>query len=275
MQFVPSPLNTIVLIDGHNMLQRAAHGYPVTIRNSRGDDVTLLFGFMTLVRASLKSISITARVAVVFDGPRGADRRRRRWAKYKPFAGGGDLLAPYLPDIRRLCELASVTFIQHQESEADDVIAQIVAVHHQASNIYIVSTDQDFYALLSTPGVTVVNPVKKADQRNVTSEDVRRRFDIPCERWVEYKSLVGDPADGVPGVRGVGPRRACALLEKGSLSEIVRLGVVSSDVLLWRDILLFEDVSLGAELDAITETKSYLYREFPSAELLLRRAGIW
>lgn len=273
----PPRSESIVLIDGHNMLQRAAHGYPVTIRNSRGDDVTLLFGFMTLVKASLKSVDRASAIAVVFDGSAGADRRRTQWPGYKPFAPVNDPLEPSLRDIAQLCDTAGVEFIRNNEHEADDVIAAIVSAGtSRRARYFVVSTDHDFYALLADDRVTVVNPLRKPEVRNIRRSEVRQRFGVECERWIDFKSLVGDRADGIPGVRGVGPKRALSLLRDHASMEDLIVAVGDPLLRLWSQLMSFEDVATGRAVSRkIAAAPSYVYRTFPAAEHLLRATGRW
>ncbi|WP_261570957.1 hypothetical protein [Frankia gtarii] len=79
-------LAPLLLVDGHNLLHRAAFGFParIRIRSRGGRDLTCVFGFFALLRAAARGLPAAPRITVVFDGVDGAVERRGRLPGYKP-----------------------------------------------------------------------------------------------------------------------------------------------------------------------------------------------
>jgi len=107
-------------------------------------------------------------------------------------------------EIFALCKYLPFTFIRHPDYECDDVIGYLCTKTHIHDDVTIVSSDSDFIQLLDDENVKLWNPIKK-------------KF---IDRWpvdyVTWKALKGDPTDNVPGVKGIGEKRAFALCETSS-----------------------------------------------------------
>ncbi|MGH3869220.1 MAG: hypothetical protein ACRDQ4_24545 [Pseudonocardiaceae bacterium] len=84
-------------VDGHNLLHRAAFGFPARITSRSGRDITLVFGFFALIRAGARSLDTPPEVIVVFDGPDGAADRRALLPRYKPPVTGDEEVFADLP----------------------------------------------------------------------------------------------------------------------------------------------------------------------------------
>ena len=110
-------------------------------------------------------------------------------------------------DIFKICSYLPVTCIMHPDYECDDVIGYICENSGKNDNVTIVSTDSDFIQLLELENVNLWNPIKK-------------KF---IEKWpvdyVSWKSLVGDKSDNIPGVKGIGSKRAFKILENKRLFD--------------------------------------------------------
>jgi len=107
-------------------------------------------------------------------------------------------------EIFALCKYLPFTFIRHPDYECDDVIGYLCTKAHIHDDVTIVSSDSDFIQLLDDENVKLWNPIKK-------------KF---IDRWpvdyVTWKALKGDPTDNVPGIKGIGEKRAFALCETSS-----------------------------------------------------------
>ncbi len=111
--------------------------------------------------------------------------------------------------IRMMSDLFPVHAVRHPRQECDDVIASLAKKHHDAGDsCTIVSTDTDFIQLYNTcPGVKIYNPIKK------------KFVEPPVFDYVTWKSLRGDPSDNIPGIRGIGDKRATSLVSDPSKLE--------------------------------------------------------
>lgn len=269
-----------MLIDGHNLLHRAAFGFPARIRNRSGEDRTTLFGFFALLRAAARQLS-SPEVIVIFDGAFGARDRRAMLEGYKPASAGlpADDFAE-LPTIVQALAALDIACIADSRYEADDVIATLADVSDDRVTV-VLTTDKDFYQLVSDRFV-VMNSAASPDRRFVTDVDVIARFGVLPRQWCDFKALTGDPSDGIPGIRGIGPRRAAYLLSDGRLLDDLRPSEGSpawvsaaikriGDLLLWRDLMrLRRDVEFDRHL--ITGEPS---RELPLAAAVLRELALW
>jgi DNA polymerase-1 len=129
--------------------------------------------------------------------------------------------------------------------EADDIIATLVVRDVEPAGI--LTADSDYFQLVSDR-VKVVRPAKhgKLDVWDVTRVCEHHGLDHPAQ-YIDWKALVGDKSDGIPGVPGVGPKRAAKLLEQhGTLLKCVQAGALGDEAqnaLLWQSLIrLRQDV---------------------------------
>ena len=103
--------------------------------------------------------------------------------------------------------------------EADDLIASYaVAVRKLGGTCTIISSDKDLMQLVG-PGVCMLDPIK---QTPIGPAEVETKFGVPPEKVVDVQALMGDPTDNVPGVPGIGPKTASALInEFGTLEDVL------------------------------------------------------
>lgn len=208
----------LMLVDGHNLLHRAAFGFPARIRSRSGRDITLVFGFFALMRAAARTLTEPISLVVVFDGEDGAAQRRSLYPDYKPAVSGDEEVFADLPRIRDGLRLLGVPYLQHDGHEADDVITTLIANQDAGRRCLIMSTDQDFYQLLDDH-VVVLNSARRVDKRIVTARDVIDRFGVHPSQWCDYRALTGDKSDNIPGVPGVGAVTAARLLGGSAVLE--------------------------------------------------------
>lgn len=239
---------TLVVVDGSNLVWRAHHGFPARITTRSGDDVTAVFGFFALLRKALNQLPRPHECVVVFDSEHGWASRQQLHPSYKQHRLAMDHThLAWLPTIQRGLTQLAIAWQESGEHEADDVIATLA--HRARPRLTIVmSTDRDFHQLLR-PRVVQLNTTRGVDRRMITDLDVRQRYGVTAGQWCDYIALVGDPSDGIPGVRGIGPIRAAQLLANGStlddlsLSRDLRfshhgrqLAAEMDHVLLWREL---------------------------------------
>lgn len=221
VEATPPPL---VLVDGLNLLWRAAYGFPARIRDSEGEDVTPAFGFFALLRKAIHGL-MPCEAVVVFDGEGASNARVEAAPDYKANRAGADYShLAWLPTIYAGLRTMGLEFEETTGAEADDVIAQLVGGVETSRHSVIVSTDRDFYQLLGER-VLIANTMRKSGEQIVDGDEVRRRFSVEPWQWCDYMALVGDTSDNIKGVRGIGPKRAAAALAGGhtleELNEIV------------------------------------------------------
>ena len=144
----------------------------------------------------------------------------------------------------------------------------------------IVSADRDFFQLIEDH-VVIANTMRTSGQQIVDGDEVRRRFGVEPWQWCDYMALVGDTSDNIPGVRGIGPKRAAAALAGGHTLESLN-GVVNQawwgryvnggvpEALKARELIRFvPDVQTSIQ---VTGQES---QPLPLAADLLRTIGVW
>jgi DNA polymerase I len=217
-----APPRRLFLVDAMGLLFRAHFafvGRPMT--TSAGLPVGALFGFLSALLAILRDEQGRF-VAVAFDSE-GPTFRHERFPEYKAHRPPAppELLAQ-IPYLRRLVEALGVARLEEPGLEADDLIGSL-AVHctRVGWQAVIVSADKDFMQLIG-PGVSQFVPPRGSEPaRWVDAEAVREKCGVTPAQFIDYLALTGDSVDNIPGVKGIGPKTAAALLQTyGSLEGI-------------------------------------------------------
>lgn len=211
----------VYLIDGYALIYRAFFAMlarPLT--TSRGENTSVAWGIANfLLRLTEKHRPEF--VAWVHDA--GSSFRHERYPEYKATREKLDeeLQQDFDQSVQRveaLLRAFRVPLIAVEGYEADDVIATLAERAVVAGlEVVIVSGDKDFYQLIG-PKVSLLNPGRggpaAVEEHFVTTANATERLGVPPERTVDFLALVGDAADNVPGVRGVGEKTAVKLLQQ-------------------------------------------------------------
>ncbi len=209
---------SVLLVDGTGLLVRAGHaGRPTGLSASGVPTGQLLFFINSLTRIVRKVEP--AYVAVCWDGRRGREWRQAICPEYKAsrYEPGHD---PWPAEERAMtfCVLSAMQSVTHREFEADDGIAALWRAFRACqpdATIIIASDDGDLHQLLD-PGVYQIGLGAGGQTRNVMW--VRSKYGCAPRRLPVLRAMMGDPSDGIPGIPGVGPRKALQLLPETSQS---------------------------------------------------------
>ena len=228
----------LFLVDGNNLLWRAAHGWPAPFVATDGRDLTPLFRFVTLLRRALGTYGLFAECVVCFDGADAWGERLDVDASYKSNRRYDDKdlsFMGWLPEIRAALDCADVVNIEAPDHEADDVIATLAA-RAGGRPVRILSTDRDYYQLIGE-GTFVVNP--RGRPALMDEDALLAQYGVTPKQWCDFRALAGDPSDGIPGLRGIGIATAASLLRDGkTLEDIGSLfGEQFDDVVRWRELI--------------------------------------
>jgi DNA polymerase-1 len=251
---------TLFLVDGNNLLWRAAHGNRAPFEAADGRDLTPLFRFIVLLRRALGTYGLFAECVVCFDGAEAWADRLDIDAGYKGnrhYENADLSFMGWLPEIRAALDCSDVANLELKTSEADDVIATL-AHRARGRTVRILSTDRDYYQLIGST-TTVVTP--KERPAIVTDETLFSRYGVCADQWCDLRALAGDVSDGIPGLAGVGMKKAAALLSGGkTLDDLYVLGRDGDpsartvfdhwdDLSRWREMIrLRTDIDLGFAL---------------------------
>lgn len=201
-----------IICDGNNLGWMAYGIVPLTHNNRR---VEAIFVGLNMVLSYLRSFE-PDKLCMVWDGARDAERLKiypdyKRRTKELPEGEKEerDLFFGQLRELQDLMRSFGIPQYKLKGREADDVIFSIIETSNWDGQSIIVSTDKDFFQALADKNISVYNPVKKMI---VAVEDVEKRFDVPIEHVLEYRAMVGDPSDHLPGVKGLGDKWAAWLV---------------------------------------------------------------
>lgn len=206
----------LLLIDGNNLLYRAAYGFPTKIYNRQKKDITTVFAFFALLRIAFDEVGFPLSPIICFDGEHSLDQRRLEISSYKQNRIN-NRVNPYgdLPLILESLEKLSFPVLIEDRYESDDLIAHFVSAPQFQQPTFIMSSDKDFYQLVNER-VLILNTMRKGAQRRIGEKDILEKFGVLPSQWAYYRALMGDTSDFIKGVSGVGPKTAKSLL---SLSE--------------------------------------------------------
>ena len=207
----------LILIDGSGFIFRAFHALPPMTRED-GVPVNAVFGFTNMLAKLLRE-QVGTHIAVVFDAGR-MTFRNRLYEDYKAHRPPPpDELVPQFALVREATDAFCVPAVELADWEADDLIASYArAAEEQGGQVTIVSSDKDLMQLIR-PGVEMLDPIK---QKPIGPAEVMEKFGVPPEKMRDVQALIGDSTDNVPGVPGIGPKRAAELInEFGDLETVL------------------------------------------------------
>lgn len=209
---------TLVIVDGNNYAFRAF--YAITdLSTSKGFPTNAIYGFTTMLM-KLRRDFPAAYLVVVFD-LKGPTTRHEEFAEYKAHRKPmPETLIPQFPRIKEIIQAFSIPILEQQGIEADDIIGTLTERYAgKGLKIVIVTGDKDMMQLVAE-NVVMVDTMK--DQTYDVAA-VKERFGVDDpEKVVDILGLTGDVSDNIPGVPGIGPKGACALIEEfGSVDNII------------------------------------------------------
>jgi DNA polymerase-1 len=157
-------------------------------------------------------------IAVAFDT--GKTFRDQIFPAYKGTrAKMPDDLSPQMKRIRELVDAFNIPRLEMEGFEADDVLGSIArSAAQEGLGVKIITGDRDLLQLVNERTTVYL---AGDDQNYITDEDVVKKLGVPPAQVVDYKALVGDKSDNIPGVMGIGEKTAISLLQKfGTLENI-------------------------------------------------------
>jgi 5'-3' exonuclease len=223
-----------IFVDGSSLIFRAFYGVPTSMRSPDGKPVNGVRGFMDRL-ATLIVERRPGRMAVASDEEWRPAWRVELIPSYKSHRVAEPIppeLEPQMPIIHEVLEATGVDFVGVAEHEAEDVIASWAARVPAGQTVDIVSGDRDLFALVRDPDVRVLYPEKRG-LTAVDEAEVTRRYRVPGRSYADFAILRGDPSDGLPGLPGVGDKKAAELVGRyGGVDGLLasgRLGVAERD----------------------------------------------
>lgn len=214
---------TFAVIDGNSLMHRAFHAVPPTMNAPDGRPTNAIFGFLNMFLKMIDAFNPDG-VVVAFD--KGKPRvRMEMLPQYKAQRPPMDPdLHAQFPMVKELLAALNVPILQSEGWEGDDILGTMARLGEQAGcDMLLVTGDRDMYQLV-TEHVNVVSTRKGlSDVAIMTPESVDDLYHGITPALVpDFYGLKGDTSDNIPGVPGIGPKKASALIAQyGSLDEVI------------------------------------------------------
>ena len=209
--------NKLVLIDGYGFLFRAYFAIK-NLKRSDGIATNGAYGFTRMLMNLLANINAT-HIAIVFDSGK-KTFRHEIFPQYKANRPPvPEDLIPQFTMIRDAANALNIKTLEKVGYEADDIIATLATkAEKEDFEILIVSSDKDLMQLVNN-NIFMYDAMK---EKKIYTEDVFEKWGVEPSRLLDVLSLIGDTADNVSGVQGIGPKTAVELInEYGSVENLI------------------------------------------------------
>jgi 5'-3' exonuclease len=234
------------------MLFRAFYALPKSIVGPSGTPVNALLGAANLI---VREVEVHApRAVVLCFGPDAASYRTELYPAYHADREEvPDELAPQWADSRPFFQAFDWTIATSESLEADDLLGTYARREAEAGGRALLLTgDRDMYQCASDQTTVLYVRTGSKGAEEVTPDEVRRRYGVDPEQVPDFIALRGDPSDGLPGAKGIGPKTATELLRHHDSLEGVLDNANGMSRLKLRDALLDARQDLLAFKDIAT-----------------------
>ena len=208
--------NPLVLVDGSSYLYRAFHAFP-PLTNSADEPTGAMYGVLNMLKSLISQVQ-PSHIAVVFDA-KGKTFRDEMFEQYKSHRPPmPDDLRKQIQPLHDIIRALGIPLLVIEGVEADDVIGTLAVAASKANQKVLISTGDKDMAQLVDDNIMLINTMNNT---LLDREAVIEKYGIPPELIIDYLALMGDSADNIPGVAGVGEKTALGLLQGiGSMAEI-------------------------------------------------------
>ena len=208
--------NPLVLVDGSSYLYRAFHAFP-PLTNSAGEPTGAMYGVLNMLKSLISQVQ-PSHIAVVFDA-KGKTFRDEMFEQYKSHRPPmPDDLRKQIQPLHDIIRALGIPLLVIEGVEADDVIGTLAVEASKANQKVLISTGDKDMAQLVDDNIMLINTMNNT---LLDRDAVIEKYGIPPELIIDYLALMGDSADNIPGVAGVGEKTALGLLQGiGSMAEI-------------------------------------------------------
>jgi DNA polymerase-1 len=186
-----------------------------------------------------------------------------------------------IPHVQQGLTTYDIAWIEIDTAEADDVIATLVTNTEPDRAVWIMSGDRDFYQLL-TDRVRVLNTVLHRGRRHIGPAEVAERYHVTPAQWPDFCALKGDSADNIPGIKGIGPGTAAALLADGlQLEQLLDSGRLAGAkqarvIAEWQQVLAWRElIRMHTDLELPCHPTGHPTRDLPTPADVIEKLGLW
>ncbi len=213
----------IFLLDAYALIFRAYYAFIKNPRvNSKGLNTSAIFGFLNSLLEILKNED-PQHIAVIFDPPGGSFRNK----EYPAYKANRDEtpedIRSAVPWIKKIIEAFNIPVLMVDNYEADDVIGTLAKkAEKEGYTVYMMTPDKDFAQLVSDT-VYMYRPGRGGNPAEIWGvEEIKEKFGVDHpHQIIDYLGMMGDAADNIPGLPGIGPKTASKFLKQfGSMENL-------------------------------------------------------
>src|SRR5919109_3703168 len=211
----------LLAVDAPSLLYRAFHALPRSITGPDGNAVNALLGTTNLVLQAVERYD--PRAVVFCFGEEAAHYRVDLYPTYHADRiEMPEELVPQWEDATAFFEAFGWIVLRHETLEADDLLGALAEAEVAAGGEALLFTgDRDMFQCVGEK-VTVLWPAGKGETEPIGPDEVYKRYGVRPDQVPDFIALRGDPSDGLPGAKGIGPKTAAELLrEYGSLEGAI------------------------------------------------------
>jgi 5'-3' exonuclease len=216
------------MFDGSSLIFRSFYGVPQTFKAPNGFLINAVRGTLDRMASTINDRK-PRHVALTTDEDWRPDWRVQLIPGYKVHRVAEPVppaLIPQMPVIIAALTAVGVDVIGLDDYEAEDIIASLIPKVEKPVEIW--SGDRDLFSQVRDKDIVVLYP-EKAGLAVVDEAEVKKRYGIPGTAYSDFAILRGDPSDGLPGVAGVGPKKAADLVKKyKSVQGMLDAGIFSA-----------------------------------------------
>lgn len=203
--------NKLAIIDGSSLLYRAFYALPPTMTSPDGVPTNAVYGFLRMLLSLYRELD-PAYVAVTFD----KDRQTFRTEMYDGYKAtrkpAPAELVPQFDLILEVMHVMGVAVYSLSGYEGDDVLGTLSARYEKELPVAIVTGDRDALQLASDRTTVYLMQKGISSMSEMTPKAVEEKYGITPSQVIDMKALMGDTADNIPGVPGIGEKTALKLL---------------------------------------------------------------
>ncbi|WP_302748141.1 DNA polymerase I [uncultured Dialister sp.] len=203
--------NKLAIIDGSSLLYRAFYALPPTMTSPDGVPTNAVYGFLRMLLSLYRELD-PAYVAVTFD----KDRQTFRTEMYDGYKAtrkpAPAELVPQFDLILEVMHVMGVAVYSLSGYEGDDVLGTLSARYEKELPVAIVTGDRDALQLASDRTTVYLTQKGISSMSEMTPKAVEEKYGITPSQVIDMKALMGDTADNIPGVPGIGEKTALKLL---------------------------------------------------------------
>lgn len=212
----------IVIIDGNSLINRAYYAMQKPMITKTGFYTQAIFGFINMLNKILKEY--TPDYAVVAWDRKTPTFRHEAYPEYK--AGRKKMpveLAMEIPKMKEILEAMSITNLELDRYEADDIIGTVSLTAEKAGlNVLVITGDRDALQLASEKTHVLITKKGISSFELYDDKKMLERYGLTSEQFIDLKGLMGDKSDNIPGIPGVGEKTGIKLLKQfGSMDNLL------------------------------------------------------